>query len=286
MRAFEPIRKRVPKINEDQAAALIRRNWQNADGSELSEDQAQHWVHRWWVHLHWEPTMPPRNVSGRSAPRRSNSTISRGWNGTGCDEPPMPFRSGDATSEPSRAPLGPRSRLTRHDSLDAAPASRKAPGCIAVPQPVLSSRRRPFPDSPQGPSHERDHSPAAQHSEEVDRHDHDGDRSRHLPRPKVYRGAPRILDGEEPNDSQERKEQDPLDDSHDRASSWDRKGLGVADPQTSDGVVHRQPSRQTSQRWILSAKHMPTILEPNRGYLGIEKPERFAAPASVTRRVS
>jgi hypothetical protein len=60
MRSFEPVRKRVPKITLETAVALIRRNWQNADGSELSDEQAQHWAHRWWVHLRWEPTMPPR----------------------------------------------------------------------------------------------------------------------------------------------------------------------------------------------------------------------------------
>ena len=42
MRAFEPIRKRVPRITQEQAVALIRRNWQNKDGSDLFEDQAQH----------------------------------------------------------------------------------------------------------------------------------------------------------------------------------------------------------------------------------------------------
>jgi hypothetical protein len=60
VRAFEPIRKRVPKITQEQAAVLIRPNWQNADGSELTEDQASSWAWRWWVHLEWEPTMPPR----------------------------------------------------------------------------------------------------------------------------------------------------------------------------------------------------------------------------------
>jgi hypothetical protein len=41
-------------------AALIRRDWQNADGSELTEDQANPWAWRWWVYLRWEPTVPPR----------------------------------------------------------------------------------------------------------------------------------------------------------------------------------------------------------------------------------
>jgi hypothetical protein len=51
VKAFEPIRKRVPKITQEQAARLIRRNWQNADGSELTEDQTNSWAWRWWVHL-------------------------------------------------------------------------------------------------------------------------------------------------------------------------------------------------------------------------------------------
>ena len=35
MRAFEPIGKRVPRITLETAVVLIRRNWHNADGSEL-----------------------------------------------------------------------------------------------------------------------------------------------------------------------------------------------------------------------------------------------------------
>src|SRR5262249_21277957 len=37
MRAFEPTRKRVPKITQEEAAALIRRDWMKPDGTRLIE---------------------------------------------------------------------------------------------------------------------------------------------------------------------------------------------------------------------------------------------------------
>ena len=41
MRTFEPIRKRVPRITEEEAAALIRRDWMKPDGTLISEEKAR-----------------------------------------------------------------------------------------------------------------------------------------------------------------------------------------------------------------------------------------------------
>jgi hypothetical protein len=60
-RAFEPIRKRVPKITEEEAAALIRRNWMKPDGTPLSEGEARRWAWTFFLHLKYEPgSRPPR----------------------------------------------------------------------------------------------------------------------------------------------------------------------------------------------------------------------------------
>jgi hypothetical protein len=61
MRTFEPIRKRVPRITEEEAAALIRRHWMKPDGTLISEEEARLWAWTFFLHLKYEPgSMPPR----------------------------------------------------------------------------------------------------------------------------------------------------------------------------------------------------------------------------------
>jgi hypothetical protein len=61
MRAFDPIRKRVPKITQEEAAALIRRDWMNADGTHLTEVEARSWAWTFFLHLTYEPgSRPPK----------------------------------------------------------------------------------------------------------------------------------------------------------------------------------------------------------------------------------
>jgi hypothetical protein len=44
MRAFDPIRERVLRITPEEAAALIRRNWMEPDGTPLTEEEARAWA--------------------------------------------------------------------------------------------------------------------------------------------------------------------------------------------------------------------------------------------------
>lgn len=60
MRAFEPIRKRVPKITREQGIAQLRRDWMKPDDNLITEEEAAIWYSLFDVHLRWEPTMPPR----------------------------------------------------------------------------------------------------------------------------------------------------------------------------------------------------------------------------------
>ena len=44
MRAFKPIRKRVPRITEEEAAALVRRDGMKPDGTPLTDGEARAWA--------------------------------------------------------------------------------------------------------------------------------------------------------------------------------------------------------------------------------------------------
>jgi hypothetical protein len=61
VRAFEPIRKCVPRITEEQAALLIRRNWMKPDGTPLTGEEARSWAWAFFLHLTSEPgSRPPK----------------------------------------------------------------------------------------------------------------------------------------------------------------------------------------------------------------------------------
>jgi hypothetical protein len=53
----------LPRITEEEAAAIILHRWQRADGSPIPEEQARHWALLFAFHLKYEPTpdwLPPR----------------------------------------------------------------------------------------------------------------------------------------------------------------------------------------------------------------------------------
>jgi hypothetical protein len=61
VRAFEPIRKRFPKITHEEAVALIRRNWMKPDETLLTEKEARSSAWTFFLHLAYEPgSMPPK----------------------------------------------------------------------------------------------------------------------------------------------------------------------------------------------------------------------------------
>jgi hypothetical protein len=71
MRAFEPSRKRVPKITQEEAAALIRRDWMKPDGTFLTEEEACSWAWTFFLHLKYEPgSRPPKP---RTRPERATA---------------------------------------------------------------------------------------------------------------------------------------------------------------------------------------------------------------------
>jgi hypothetical protein len=51
VRSFEPIPKRLPKITQVEAAALIRRDWMKPDGTLLTEEEARLWAWTFFPHL-------------------------------------------------------------------------------------------------------------------------------------------------------------------------------------------------------------------------------------------
>jgi hypothetical protein len=68
VRAFEPIRKGVPKISQEEAAALIRRDWMKPDGTILCEEEARLWAWTFFLHLTYEPGSRPPKL--RTRPER------------------------------------------------------------------------------------------------------------------------------------------------------------------------------------------------------------------------
>jgi hypothetical protein len=67
--AFQPIRKRVPKITHEEAVVLIRRNWMKPDGTLISEEEARVWASTFLFHLRYEVGpiwKPPSHAPGRA----------------------------------------------------------------------------------------------------------------------------------------------------------------------------------------------------------------------------
>jgi hypothetical protein len=59
--AFQTIRKRVPKITQEEAAALICRDWMKPDGTLLTDEEARVWAWTFFIHLAYEPgSRPPK----------------------------------------------------------------------------------------------------------------------------------------------------------------------------------------------------------------------------------
>jgi hypothetical protein len=60
----------LPRITDEEAAAIILSRWPRAEGSRISEEQAKHWAFLFLFHLKYEPTpnwLPPR---ARTRPER------------------------------------------------------------------------------------------------------------------------------------------------------------------------------------------------------------------------
>src|SRR4051794_8471047 len=75
----------------------------------------------------------------------------------------------------------------------------------------------------EGASHERHHRPAAHHAQEIDGHDHQGERCRDIPSHEADLDGLHVLYGEDRDGSQEGQEEDGLDDSHDL--TYERRGV-------------------------------------------------------------
>jgi hypothetical protein len=53
----------LPRITEEEAAAIIVGRWQHADGSPIPAEKARHWAFLFFFHIRHEPTpdwLPPR----------------------------------------------------------------------------------------------------------------------------------------------------------------------------------------------------------------------------------
>jgi hypothetical protein len=80
MRAFEPIRKRVPRITYEEAGALIRRDWMKPDGTLISEEEAGAWASTFLFNLRhetgplWRPPVPRTRPERPTAERLDRFT--------------------------------------------------------------------------------------------------------------------------------------------------------------------------------------------------------------------
>jgi hypothetical protein len=65
----------LPRITEEEAAALILSRWQYADGTPIRAEQARHWAFLFHFHLRHEPT--PAWMAPRTRRRPERPTAAR-----------------------------------------------------------------------------------------------------------------------------------------------------------------------------------------------------------------
>jgi hypothetical protein len=62
-RKRDPRPRPLPRITEEEAAAIIVGRWRDADGSRIPAEKARHWAFLFFFHIRHEPTpdwLPPR----------------------------------------------------------------------------------------------------------------------------------------------------------------------------------------------------------------------------------
>jgi hypothetical protein len=112
-RRREPRPRPLPRITEEEAAAIIVGRWQHADGSPIPAEKARHWAFLFFLHIRHEPTpdwLPPRP---RRRPERPTAVRLEGFLGletdwVRCTPDTRPVRRRDAEEHSPSPETGPK----------------------------------------------------------------------------------------------------------------------------------------------------------------------------------